>query len=98
LDGSSTPTGAFSVPAYMAVGPQGNLYVENVGEPVIDEFNANGEYVPGGPGAFVAPSFEGGAYSPFGVGVDQANGDVYACDRQAGGVIDVFEADGTFVR
>ena len=49
-------------------------------------------------GAFVAPSFEGGTYAPFGVGVDQANGDVYVADRQAGGVIDVFEADGAFVR
>ena len=98
LDGAGTPTGSFSTPAYIAVGPTGDIYVENAGEPVIDVFNAKGEYVPQAASAFVAPSFEGGTYAPFGVGVDQANGDVYVSDRQAGGVIDVFEADGAFLR
>lgn len=98
LDGSSTPAGSFSIPAYIAVGRSGDVYVENIGEPVIDVFNAKGEYVPLAPGAFVAPSYEGGSYAPFGVGVDEANGDVYVSDRQAGGVIDVFEEDGAWVR
>ncbi len=98
LDGSSTPAGSFSTPAYIAVGPSGDIYVENVGEPVIDVFNSKGEYVSHASGAFVAPSFEGGSYAPVGVGVDQANGDVYVSDRQDGGVIDVFEEDGAWVR
>ena len=46
LDGAGTPTGSFSTPAYIAVGPTGDIYVENAGEPVIDVFNAKGEYVP----------------------------------------------------
>jgi len=98
LDGGSTPKGSFSTPAYIAVGPNGDIYVVNLGEPVIDVFNAKGEYVPQAPGGFVAPSFEGGTYDPVGVGVDQENGDVYVSDRQDGGIVDVFEADGTFVR
>ncbi|MGC2373975.1 MAG: hypothetical protein WA484_08895 [Solirubrobacteraceae bacterium] len=98
LDGSSTPAKSFSAPAYMATGPSGNIYVENVEAPVIDVFNPKGEYVPEGAGAFVAPSFEGGTYFPLGVGVDQKNGDVYVSDRQDGGVMDIFEEDGTFVR
>src|SRR5262249_50595292 len=78
IDGSSSPTGAFT--EFALIGPSeiavdnhegspsyGDLYVPDLLHQVIDRFKANGEYA----GQIEVPAF------PTGVTVDQSTGDVY---------------------
>jgi hypothetical protein len=88
IDGSGTPQGAFYVPVDVAVdlsgGPSdGNVYVTDTYNNVLDAFTPTGELVAsfGSAGQLDGSETPAGAFAlPCGVVVDQSNGNVFVAD------------------
>ena len=69
---TGTPSGAFGNVENISVDSDGNLYVSDTGNHVIDEFNSTGTFVQ----AFPAPNISGGYPGAAGMAVDPTNGNV----------------------
>ncbi len=69
---TGTPSGPFGEVGNVTVDQDGNLYVTDAEENVVDEFDSTGTFQR----AFPAPRAEAGTTAPGGVGVDPTNGNV----------------------
>jgi DNA-binding beta-propeller fold protein YncE len=95
---TGTLGGPFERPQGVAVNnATGDIYVTDGGEHnVVDVFNATGEYLSQITGTPVSAPVSGPFADPYGVAVDQADGNVYVTDAHSG-VVDVFNAANEYV-
>jgi DNA-binding beta-propeller fold protein YncE len=96
---TGTPSGAFELPQGVAVNnATGDIYVSDGGggRHVVDVFSAAGQYLTQLTGTPVSAPVSGEFKDPFGLAVDQADGDLYVTDPHSG-VVDVFGASGVYV-
>ena len=84
---TGTPSGPFGEVQFVSVDANGNLYVTDVGNSVVDEFDSSGTFLR----SFPAPGASGGNPGTGGVAIDPTNGNVLITGN---GVVNEYDSSG----